>query len=211
MLFLQFVRKKIVFLHKKILMQTICVYCGSSSQVNPAFFEQARKFGKILAENHIALVYGAGNMGLMGEIAKSALENGGKVIGVIPQFMYDENWYLSELTELIITETMHERKQKMIEISDALVALPGGCGTFEELFEAITWKQLGLITQPIVIANFENYYQPILSMFDRAVEENFIREKHTQMWQIVNSPDEILPAIQNSATWCKTYRKFVAI
>jgi len=192
-------------------MQTICVYCGSSSQVKPAFFEQARKFGKILAENQITLVYGGGNMGLMGEIAKSALEADGKVIGIIPQFMYDEKWFLSELTDLIITETMHERKQKMIEISDALVALPGGCGTFDELFEAITWKQLGLITQPIVIANVENYYQPILQMFDRAVEENFIREKHTEMWQIVNSPDEILPAIQNSAAWCKTYRKFAAI
>jgi uncharacterized protein (TIGR00730 family) len=150
-------------------------------------------------------------MGMMGEIAKSTLKAGGKVIGVIPQFMYDENWYLAELTDLIITETMHERKQKMIEMADALVALPGGCGTFEELFEAITWKQLGLITQPIVIANFENYYQPIVSMFDRAVEEQFIREQHTQMWQVVNSADEILPAIQNSTTWCKTYRKFAAI
>ena len=192
-------------------MQKICVYCGSSSQVSSAFFEQAREFGKILAENNIALIYGGGNMGMMGEIAKSTLKAGGKVIGVIPQFMYDENWYLAELTDLIITETMHERKQKMIEMADALVALPGGCGTFEELFEAITWKQLGLITQPIVIANFENYYQPIVSMFDRAVEEQFIREQHTQMWQVVNSADEILPAIQNSTTWCKTYRKFAAI
>jgi uncharacterized protein (TIGR00730 family) len=150
-------------------------------------------------------------MGLMGEIAKSTLAAGGKAIGVIPQFMYDENWFLSELTELIITETMHERKQKMVEISDALVALPGGCGTFEELFEAITWKQLGLITQPIVIANFKNYYQAVLQLFDRAVEERFMREKHAEMWQVVDSPDEILPAIRNSAAWCKTYRKFAAI
>ena len=192
-------------------MQTICVYCGSSSQVKPAFFELAREFGKILAENQITLVYGAGNMGLMGEIAQSALSAGGKVIGIIPQFMYDENWHHSELTELIITQTMHERKQKMIEMADALVALPGGCGTFEELLEAITWKQLGLITQPIVIANCENYYQPILQMFDHAIEECFMREKHAQMWQVVNSPEKILPAIHNSLAWCKTYRKFAAI
>ena len=192
-------------------MKTICVYCGSSSQVNSAFFNSAREFGKILAENEITLVYGGGNMGMMGEIAKSALSAGGKVIGVIPQFMYDENWFHSELTDLIITETMHERKQKMIEMADALVALPGGCGTLEELFEAITWKQLGLITQPIVIANFENYYHAILQMFDRAVEERFMREKHAQMWQVVNSAEKILPAIHNSEAWCKTYRKFAAI
>ena len=192
-------------------MKSICVYCGSSSQVDKVFFEAARKFGKILAENNIALVYGGGSMGLMGEIAKSVLAEGGKAVGVQPRFMYDEGWFLPELSELIIVETMHERKHKMIEISDALVALPGGCGTFEELFEAITWKQLGLITHPIVIANINAYYQPIINLFDNAVKENFMREQHREMWKIAHSHNEILPAIQNSTAWCKTYRKFAAI
>ena len=192
-------------------MQTICVYCGSSSQVNPAFFKAAAKLGKIFAENEIRLVYGGGSLGLMGEIAKSTLEAGGKVTGVIPQFMYDENWYYPALTDLIITETMHERKQKMAAMADALVALPGGCGTFEELLEVITWKQLGLITQPIVIANFANYYEPLLQMFNQSVEEHFMREKHLEMWQVVNSPEEVLPAINNSIKWDKKYRKFAAI
>lgn len=192
-------------------MQTICVYCGSSSQVNPAFFEAATKLGKIFAENNIRLVYGGGSLGLMGEIAKSVLEAGGKVTGVIPQFMYNENWYYPGLTDLIITENMHERKQKMAAMADALVALPGGCGTFEELLEVITWKQLGLITQPIVIANFENYYAPLLQMFDQSVEKRFMREKHLEMWQVVSSPEEILLAINNSVKWDKNYRKFAAI
>ena len=192
-------------------MQTICVYCGSSTQVSPAFFDAANKLGKILAENNISLVYGGGSAGLMGEIATSTLKAGGKVTGIIPRFMYEENWYHSCLTDLIITETMHERKQKMAEMADALVALPGGCGTFEELLEIITWKQLGLIIQPIVIANFENYYQPLLQMFDQSVEEHFMREKHLDMWQVVDSPEKILPAIDSSVKWNKNYRKFAAI
>lgn len=192
-------------------MQTVCVYCGSSSQVNPAFFEAAAKFGKILAENEISLVYGGGSIGLMGEIANSTLAAGGKVTGIIPQFMYDEKWFHPGLTDLIVVETMHERKQKMAEMADALVALPGGCGTFEELLEVITWKQLGLITQPIVIANFENYYQSLLKMFSQSVEEHFMREKHLDMWQVVCSPEEILPAIGSSVKWDKNYRKLAAI
>jgi len=192
-------------------MKTICVYCGSSSQADAVFFEAAREFGKILAENQITLVYGGGNMGLMGEIADSVLQSGGKVIGIIPQFMLDEGWFHSGLTELIVVETMHERKKKMIEISDALVALPGGCGTFEELFEALTWKQLGLITHPLVIANIADYYQPIISQLNSGVSEKFIREEHLKIFSVAHSHTEILPALQNSTLWCKTYRKFAQI
>ncbi len=192
-------------------MQSICVYCGSSTQAKPAFFSAAAKFGEILAENNITLVYGGGCVGLMGEIATSTMKAGGKVKGIIPRFMYEENWYHPALTDLVIVETMHERKQKMAEMADALVALPGGCGTFEELLEVITWKQLGLITQPIVIADFENYYKPLLQMFSQAVEENFMRDKHLEMWQVVKTPEDILPAICNSAKWNKNYRKFAAI
>lgn len=192
-------------------MKSVCVYCGSSTQVDKTFFEVAARLGKILAENGITLVYGGGSLGLMGEIARSTLEAGGKVTGVIPRFMYEEDWYLPGLTELIIVETMHERKNKMAEIADGFVALPGGCGTMEELLEIITWKQLGLVTQPIVIVNTNGYYKPLLEMFSLSVEKNFMRDRHLQMWQQVQYAEDILPALQQSVKWDKSYRKFAAI
>ncbi|NDV47311.1 TIGR00730 family Rossman fold protein [Paludibacter sp. 221] len=192
-------------------MQSICVYCGSSTQVDSLFFDTAAELGKIFAENEIKLIYGGGSVGLMGTIADSTLAAGGKATGIIPRFMYEENWCHTNLSELVIVETMHERKQKMVQMADALVALPGGCGTMEELFEAITWKQLGLITKPIVIVNVDDYYTPLLKMLTSAADKNFMREKHLQMWQVVTSPDEVLPAIANAPEWDSNYRKFAAI
>jgi len=129
-------------------MQYICVYCASSTQIKPVYFETADRLGKILAKEGIHLVYGGGSNGLMGQIADSALAAGGKVTGIIPRFMCEEKWDHNGLTELIITETMHERKEKIAMMADAAVALPGGCGTLEELLEVITWKQLGIFTNP---------------------------------------------------------------
>lgn len=192
-------------------MQTVCVYCGSSSQVSLSFFNAASELGRILAENQVSLIYGGGSMGLMGEVAQSALSFGGNVVGVIPQFMYNENWFKSNLSQLIVVESMHERKQKMASMVDALVALPGGCGTMEELLEIITWKQLGLIAKPIVIVNVDNYYSPLLEMLSQSVEKQFMREKHLEMWKVVSSPEEVLSAIKESVEWDENYRKFAAI
>jgi uncharacterized protein (TIGR00730 family) len=192
-------------------MQYICVYCASSSQINPIYFDAAEKLGKILSDNNLQLVYGGGSVGLMGQIADTMLAAGGRVTGVIPQFMCEQEWDHNGLTELIITETMHERKEKMAFMSDAAVALPGGCGTFEELLEVITWKQLGIFTKPIIIVNIDGYYDPLIEMLNRAIEQNFMRDLHRDIWTVVASAEEVLPAILNAPLWDESVRKFAAI
>jgi uncharacterized protein (TIGR00730 family) len=192
-------------------MQYICVYCASSSQINPIYFEAAEKLGKVLSDNNLQLVYGGGSVGLMGRIADTMLAAGGRVTGVIPQFMCEQEWDHNGLTELIITETMHERKEKMAFMSDAAVALPGGCGTFEELLEVITWKQLGIFTKPIIIVNIDGYYDPLIEMLNRAIEQNFMRDLHRNIWTVVASAEEVLPAILNAPLWDESVRKFAAI
>jgi uncharacterized protein (TIGR00730 family) len=192
-------------------MQKICVYCASSTQINPVYFEQARQLGEILANENIELIYGGGSMGLMGEVANSVLNKGGKVTGVIPQFMCDENWNHDALSSLIITASMHERKEKMAMMADAVVALPGGCGTLEELLEVITWKQLGIFSKPIIIVNTNHYYDALILMLQRAVDENFMREIHSGIWTVVEKADEIIEAILSAPKWDKSVRKFAAI
>jgi uncharacterized protein (TIGR00730 family) len=192
-------------------MQNICVYCASSTQVKPVFFEVADRLGKILANENIQLIYGGGSMGLMGQVADSTLKAGGKVTGVIPEFMCAEKWNHIGLTELITTATMHERKEKMAMMADAAVALPGGCGTMEELLEVITWKQLGIFTKPIVILNTNGYYDSLINMLHQAVDENFMRDIHKDIWTVVALPEEIIPAIQNATKWDRSVRKFAAL
>lgn len=189
----------------------ICVYCGSSTQVNPVYFETARKLGEFFAKNEIEAIYGGGSIGLMGTLADSILENNGKIIGIIPRFMVEENWEHNNLSELIIVETMHERKEKMAFMSDAAVALPGGCGTMEELLEVITWKQLGIFTKPIVIVNTNNYFDHLIAMLEKAVNENFMRELHKNIWTVVENAEQVLYAINNATVWDNSIRKFAAI
>jgi uncharacterized protein (TIGR00730 family) len=191
--------------------QTICVYCASSTQVKRSYFEAAAKLGRILANAQISIVYGGGALGLMGQLADSTLEAGGKITGIIPRFMCEVEWNHTNLTKLILVDTMHERKEKMAAMADAIVALPGGCGTFEELLEVITWKRLGIFTKPIVIVNVEGYFDALVAMLDRAVDEHFMREEHRQMWAVVNTPEEVFSAIQNSANWDENARKFAAL
>ena len=192
-------------------MQTICVYCAASTKIKPQYFEATARLGKILADAELSVVFGGGSSGLMGQLADSILESGGKITGVIPQFMCDEDWHHNELTELIVVETMHERKQKMAMMADAVIALPGGCGTLEELLEVITWKQLGIFTKPIVIVNMDGYFNDLIAMLHRAIDEQFMRNEHKRMWEVVSTPEEVLSAIQNSDTWDSTARSFAAI
>lgn len=193
------------------MIKKVCVYCASSSKVNSQYVETARKLGKILAENKLELVYGGGSVGLMGVLADSVLENGGRVTGVIPRFMVEVEWQHNGLTELVLTETMHERKEKMAELADAVVALPGGCGTMEELLEMITWKQLGIHTQPIVIVNVNGYYNHLLAQFQQAADELFMRPQHLDMWSVVTDADEVLNAINNEKTVHEDMRRFAKI
>ncbi len=192
-------------------MRTICVYCAASTKIKPVYFEATARLAKIFTEAGMSVVFGGGCSGLMGQLADSMLAANGKITGVIPQFMCDEEWHHKSLSELIVVETMHERKALMAKMADAIVALPGGCGTMEELLEAITWKQLGILTVPIVIVNMDGYYDSMIEMLHRAVDENFMRGVHKNMWEVVATPEEVLNAISNSANWESNSRSFAAI
>ena len=190
---------------------SVCVYSASSTKINPVYFKAAEELGSLLAEHHIRLINGAGSIGLMCAVADAVLKNGGEVTGVIPRFMVEQNWHHTGLTELIEVESMHERKQKMANLSDGIVALPGGCGTLEELLEIITWKQLGLYLNPIIILNTNGYFDPLLAMLQRAVDENFMREQHGAIWHVASTPQEAIDLIHTTPIWDSSIRKFAAI
>lgn len=190
---------------------SVCVYCASSTKIDQAYFDAAEKLGRLLAENHIRLVNGAGSIGLMCTVSDGALAAGGEVTGVIPTFMVEQGWHHSKLTQLIEVETMHERKQTMANLSDAVIALPGGVGTLEELLEIITWKQLGLYLNPIVILNINGYFDSLLDMLEKAIKENFMRPQHGDIWVVANTPEEAIEAIYNTPVWDESIRKFAAI
>ena len=191
--------------------QNVCVYSASSTKIAPVYFAMAEELGRLLAINDINLINGAGSIGLMAATSNAALEAGGTVTGVIPRFMVEQGWHHNGLTQLIETETMHERKQLMADLSDGVIALPGGCGTMEELMEIITWKQLGLYLKPIVILNIDGFYDPLLEMLQRAIEKNFMREEHKNIWQVATSPQEAIDLIYSTPWWDKNVRKFAAI
>ncbi len=190
---------------------SIAVYCASSNKVRSSFVEAAERLGAIFAANGIRLVYGDGGIGLMAAVAKGTLDAGGEVTGVIPRFMVEQGWNNPRSTETIVTETMHERKATICEISDAMVALPGGIGTFEELLECLTWKQLGLHNNPIVILNTDGYYDRLLSCIDLMIEEQMMRPIHKEMYKVVATPEEVLPAILNGPEWDPSTRRLAAI
>lgn len=191
--------------------KNVCVYCASSTQIGPAYFEAARQLGTLLAEAGIGVVNGAGRMGLMAAVSNAALAAGGRVTGVIPRFMVEQGWHHTGLSELLVTENMHERKQTMLHLADAVIALPGGCGTLEELLEAITWKQLGLYLNPIVILNLKGYYDPLLAMFDRAIGEHFMGVRHAGLWQVARTPQEAVELAVSLPRWDPSIRKFAAL
>ena len=190
---------------------SVCVYSASSTKINPVYFKAAEELGSLLAEHHIRLINGAGSIGLMCAVADAVLKSGGEVTGVIPRFMVEQNWHHTGLTELIEVESMHERKQKMANLSDGIVALPGGCGTLEELLEIITWKQLGLYLNPIVILNVNGFFDPLLEMLGKAIDENFMRQQHGDIWKVAQTPEEALRLLYETPVWDISIRKFAAI
>jgi uncharacterized protein (TIGR00730 family) len=175
--------------------RTICVFCGSGSGTDPAFAEAARQFGKLLAENGVGLVYGGGSLGLMGILATSVLERGGRVTGVIPEFLTGREHVMARAQEIIVTRDMHERKRIMFERADAFAALPGGIGTLEELVEQITWAQLGRHRKPIVIANIGKFWDPLLALFDHMKALAFIRPGLNVECVVVEKVEHILPKL----------------
>lgn len=190
---------------------SVCVYSASSTKIDPVYFKAADELGRLLAEHHIRLINGAGSIGLMCSVADAVLKNGGEVTGVIPHFMVEQNWHHTGLTELIEVESMHERKQKMANLSDGIIALPGGCGTLEELLEIITWKQLGLYLNPIIILNVNGFFDPLLEMLEKAIEENFMRQQHGDIWKVARTPEEAVKLLYETPVWDVSIRKFAAI
>ena len=191
--------------------RSIAVYCASSNKVRASFIAAAERLGELMATKGKRLVYGDGGIGLMAAVARGALNAGGKVVGVIPQFMVDQGWNNPNSTKTIVTQTMHERKATICEISDAMVALPGGIGTFEELLECLTWKQLGLHHNPVVILNTDGYYDKLLACIDQMVEEQMMRPIHKDMYVVVSEPEEVLPAIENAPAWDPSTRRLASI
>ena len=179
--------------------KTVCVYCGSGPGTNPRFVEAAIALGRVLAENDVSLVYGGGSLGLMGAVAKSALDHGGKVIGIIPDFLRNREHALSRVQELIVTPDMHERKRLMFERSDAFVALPGGIGTLEELVEQLTWKQLGRHTRPVLLANVDGFWEPLLALFAHMRATEFIRPSLSVDILTADRVEDILPRLRAAA------------
>jgi uncharacterized protein (TIGR00730 family) len=189
----------------------VCVYCASSSRCEPHYHQAAERLGRIFGRAEITLVYGGGGQGSMGHLADGAMAEGGRVIGVIPQFMYDLEWAHHGLSELVLVRDMHERKRLMIQEVDAVVALPGGCGTFEELFEAMAWKRLGIFGGPIVIVNTRDYYRPCLELLERSIEHKFMDQRHRQMWSVVDEPEQVLEAIRSAPPWPHRNRDFAVL
>lgn len=186
---------------------TIVIYGASSPHVDDIFKDQAYQLGRLLAGRGKRIVTGAGFTGLMEAVENGALDAGGHVTGIIPQFMVVSGWLHQNLSEVIVTADMHERKSRMAQMADAAIALPGGTGTLEELFEVITWKMLGLFVKPIVILNTDGYYDPMLSMLDRTVERKFMNQRFMQMWAVAETPEQALELLESMPDWDCSQRK----
>ena len=175
--------------------ETVCVYCGSGAGENPAFADAARALGQALASADTRLVYGGGDLGLMGIVARSVLKHGGHVTGIMPGFLHGRERMLVDVHELIVVDSMHERKHLMFERSDAFVALPGGIGTLEEFVEQLTWSQLGRHRKPIVLVNIHGFWDPLLELFDKMIGHNFIRSGFELKMSVADSAHDVLPVI----------------
>lgn len=189
----------------------VCVYCASSTKINTAFFKATEILAKDLVKEDAEVVYGGGGVGLMGQLADTVLAEGGKIKGIMPQFMNEVEWGHKGVANFVYTETMHERKAKLIDGVDAVIALAGGTGTLEELLEAITLKKLGLFTKPIIILNTNGYYDPLKEMLKRCAEECFMQTEHLEMWSFVENPEDVIPIIKKTKEWSSAAIQFAAV
>lgn len=191
------------------MVKNVTVFCASSTKADNSYMQAASDLGRLLASNSICCYYGGGRVGLMGALADAMVKARGSIYGVIPKFMVDEGWDNDQVEEIVVAD-MQLRKQKMLAVADAIVALPGGCGTLEELMEAITARQLGLITVPIIIVNINGYFSPLVEMLKMAEKEHFMRPEHMKLWSLVDSVDDVIPAIE-SAPIIKDAREIAAM
>ena len=175
----------------------VCVFCASSADIDTRYIEAARELGGRLAEGGWRCVNGGGAVGLMGAVTDGTLDAGGMVTGVIPKFMVDKGWCYDRLEDVVITADMHQRKQIMSEMADAVIALPGGVGTLEEMLETLTWRQLGLVKVPVIILNTLGYYDALLAMLHHAIDEGFMKSSHAALWQVATTPAEAITLLDN--------------
>lgn len=178
-------------------MNTICVYCGSADKLHPDYLASAAALGAALAQRKIRIVYGAGSTGLMGALADGALQAGGEVIGVIPAMFNTPQLAHTRLSHLEVVDSMHTRKARLIEMADGFIALPGGFGTFEELFEVLTWAQIGLHRKPVGLLNTRGYFTPLLKMISQAYSEGFIYNEHRKLFSVAEEPEKLIDALLN--------------
>ncbi len=176
----------------------VCVFCASSANIDERYLMAARELGRLLALGGWRCVNGGGAVGLMGALTDGSLDAGGQVTGVIPKFMVDNGWCYDRLDDVIVTADMHQRKQLMSDMADAVVALPGGVGTLEELLETLTWRQLGLVSKPVIILNTLGYYDPLLSMLHHAIGEGFMKPSHDQLWTVAATPQEAIALLDEA-------------
>ena len=189
----------------------ICVYCASSDGADPTYRETAYRLGQAIAQVGATVVYGGGGKGLMAAVADGALSKGGEVIGIIPRFMIEVEWQHPGLANLEIVEDMRERKHRLLTGSDAVIALPGGSGTLEELFEAITLKRLALYFNPIILLNTKNFYAPLHAFMQQTVQERFMNPQHIDMWSLVDEVDDVIPRIRATPRWSEDARSFAGV
>lgn len=175
--------------------RALCVYCGSSNDVDPRHLEGAAELGRLAARRGVEIVFGGGHVGLMGALADGALAEGGRVTGVIPEHLKSRELGHEGVSELIVVDSMHTRKKRMFELSDAFCVLPGGFGTLDEAFEIITWKQLGLHDKPVVLVNLAGYWDPLLGMFDHQIGAGYVRPRHTGLFRVVERVESVLDAL----------------
>ena len=190
---------------------TVCVFAASSSRIDSRYVEAASLLGALFARSGINVIYGGGGIGLMGVLADAVMENGGSITGVIPAFMNDEGWGHPRVSDMIVTSDMGERKKTMLSRAGAVVALPGGIGTLEELTEAITLKQLGLFHGPVVMLNTLGFYNPLTGMLDQMISGNFMRTEHKNMWTVAETPEEVITALSSDRGWIDDPRKIARI
>lgn len=176
----------------------LCVFCASSADIDARYLQAARELGTLLAQEGWRCVNGGGAVGLMGAVTDGTLDAGGEVTGVIPKFMVDNGWLYDRLGDVIVTADMHQRKQMMSDMADAIIAMPGGVGTMEELLEALTWRQLGLVNVPVVILNTLGYFDSLLALLEHAIGEGFMKLSHGQLWQVAATPAEAVALLDDN-------------
>lgn len=192
-------------------MNQVCVFCASSSKVADIYFDEASVLSRTLVKNGYGIVYGGGAAGLMGRLADTALAEGGSVKGVIPRFMVEVEWEHPKVKEMVHVDTMAQRKALLIEGVEAVIALPGGTGTLEELFEVLSLKKLGQFHKSVILVNTNGFFNPLLEMMQKMVDENFMREAHLQLWHTVDRAEDVVKALKEIPAWDKEAIRFAAV